>query len=380
MKRFGISIMVFGIVFFLTGCLPFKNQLQTARWRARAEENAIEYIKDKYGFEAEVLSSETQMIEGVLTVNSSSQTLVKMKYDGKEFGVLSNGNDEYMDDASDNYQKDEIEEAYREEVYNLFGIEPNTLEMKGGDNASAKDVNGEDFYDMYFHEYFDGTNLEEVLMQYQFYSLVEYVGDVDLDTNYAKNVTPLFENNYMCTLFVRYDSEEDMEKSSISITEISDNTVYENAFYVSDALMKDWIELIAFDMSIGQCGDFYYLNVGADTSQYSIKQAQEVHDVSDWNGYGAIDTIAIEDTAYYMEGDGEYILYIYYPDDKYSKLLAEHGVDNVKLASTYIFDETGERDYDFSYFPEEIEGYKVFVSYYADCEDYSFRFAYDAEE
>ena len=65
-------------------------------------------------------------------------------------------------------------------------------------------------------------------------------------------------------------------------------------------------------MSIGQCGDFYYLNVGADTSQYSIKQAQEAHEVSDWNGYGAIDTIAIEDTAYYMEGDGEYILYIYY--------------------------------------------------------------------
>ena len=30
-----------------------------------------------------------------------------------------------------------------------------------------------------------------------------------------------------------------MKRVGISIMEISDNTVYENAFYVSDALMKD---------------------------------------------------------------------------------------------------------------------------------------------
>ena len=170
-----ISLLLLAFSLLLTGCISEEDRQQAAKWREQAEKNAVEYVKDKYGFDAQVLSSETQKVEGLFSATLTSKTLVKLEYEGKEFGVLSYGEDEYMDKASDNYQKDIIVESYKEEVCKLFEVEPDNFEVVGGENFSSQSVNGDEFYDMYFHEYFDGENLEEVLMEYQLYCLAEYV-------------------------------------------------------------------------------------------------------------------------------------------------------------------------------------------------------------
>lgn len=379
-RKISIHIALLSILILLTGCISEEERQQAEQWRKRAEQNAVEYVKEKYGFEAEVISSEIQKAEDLFGGRLTSKNLVKMQYDGKEFSVLSFGEDEYMDSASDNYQKQEIEEAYKEEVNKLFETEPNAIVIQGGDNNGTQSLNGDDFYDMFFHEYFDGSNLEEVILQDRFFCLAEYVGDVDLDGMFETNKTSIFENRNMCALFVTYDSQENMDKSNISIDDMSDNSVYENALFVSDALMREWEEVIPFEFSVGQCGDFYYLNVGADCSEYNIKAAEDTHDASEWNGHGAIDATAVGDCAYYVEGDSEYRIYIYYPKDKFPKILNKSGSNGVRFASTYISEKTGDVNYRFFHHADDVEQYEVFWGYNANCEDYSFRMLYDAED
>ena len=60
------------------------------------------------------------------------------------------------------------------------------------------------------------------------------------------------------------------------------NAIYKYALYVKDALVVNGGEMIPFDMSIGQCDGFYYMNVGADISQYTITKDAEIYNADDW--------------------------------------------------------------------------------------------------
>ena len=248
----------------LTGCISEEERAQAEAWRKQAEKNAVEYIEEKYGFEAKVLESETQKRSDLFGAKLTSTALVTMEYDGKQFKVLSDGIDEYKDEASDNYQKEELVAALKEEVTALFGVKPDSFDVMGGDNEDSADVNDEAFFDMFYHIYYDGTNLEEVLTSEPLYCLAEYVGDVDLDGLYEQNKTALFEHRFVHAGFVTYDSKEDMDLSAIRTNGNFENSIYMNALYVKDALLFEKEEAQSFDLYIGQCEDFYYLNANAD--------------------------------------------------------------------------------------------------------------------
>lgn len=57
-----------------------------------------------------------------------------MECKGEQFCVLSFGQDEFMDEATDNYQKEELLAAVEGEVTSLFGVKPDFLDVRGGDN------------------------------------------------------------------------------------------------------------------------------------------------------------------------------------------------------------------------------------------------------
>ena len=192
----------------LTGCESEEERKQAELWRAQAEKNAVTYIEEKYGFEAQVLDSESQKVSDLLFTKKTSKTLVKMEYKGNQFCVLSFGKDEYMDEATDNYQKEELLAAVEDEITSLFGVKPDFLDVRGGDNQFDTDVNSEEFCDMFFRTYYDGTNLEAVLTEEVFYCLAEYIGDIDLDNLYEQNKTSLFEHNFAHLCFVTYDNRK----------------------------------------------------------------------------------------------------------------------------------------------------------------------------
>ncbi len=374
----GVCVMLFSMIF--TGCVSEEERAQAEAWRKRAEENAVTYIQEKYGFEATVIDSESQRGEDLFKPRYLSKTLVTMEYNGKQFKVLSYGEDDYMDTATDNYQKDELVAAVEEEVTALFGTEPDFFDVSGGDNESSVGINSEEFYDMFYNIYYDGTNLEEVLTSEVFYCAAEFVGEMDLEGLYEKNKTPLFEHRFVHSAFITYDSRENMEISDITTKTGMESAINRYAPYINDALTVEGGEATPCNISVGQCEDFYYMNVGVDTSQYSISKDEEMYDADDWNGDGFIHATFATDEAYYLEGETENSLYIYIPEEKYAKIPTGEFNEHLVVTSRFISETSGNISYNIWYSDESIPGYVVYHTAYADFEDFSFRFMYDAEE
>ncbi len=364
----------------LTGCELEEERKQAELWRAQAEKNAVTYIKEKYGFEAQVIDSESQKVSDLLFTKKTSKTLVKMEYEGNQFCVLSFGKDEYMDEATDNYQKEELLAAVEDEITSLFGVKPDFLDVRGGDNQLDTDVNSEEFCDMFFRTYYDGTNLEEVLTEDVFYCVAEYIGDIDLDNLYEQNKTSLFEHNFAHLCFVTYDNRKNMELSPINAKIEFKSAIYKHALYVKDALVVNGGEMIPFDMSIGQCDGFYYMNVGADISQYTITKDAEIYDADDWNGHGFANATFVSDTAYYLEGDTRDKLYIYIPEEMYNRIKSGVGDEKVVVASRYLSKKPGDISYNIWINRDVIKGYVVISTTSADAGEFSFRFMYDPKE
>lgn len=379
-KNKSMAALLLGMTaLLLTGCISEEERAQAEAWRKRAEENAITYIKEKYGFNATVIESKSQRVSDLFAPHFTSETLVTMEYDGEQFKVLSFGEDEYMDEATDNYQKDEITAAYKEEVTKLFGVEPDDFALEGGANGDAPSYNDEEFYDMFFREYYDGTNLEEVMLEHIVNAVAEYVGDLDLETLYEQNKTPLFEDKNNELAFVLYDSRENMELSEIKPNDAHRVVVYENAMYVKRALVRLQDEVIPIQMSVGECDGFYYMNPYADVSEYRITEREEIYDVSDFKGHGFANPAFSEDTAYYFEGDTEVKLYLYVPKEKYEQISRGESEKKPVVVSKCYDGETGKESYKI-WHGKEIPGYEVFYYYNANADDLSFRFMYDAKE
>ncbi len=375
---FGVCMMA--IIMLLTGCISEEERAQAEAWRAQAEKNAVSYIEEKYGFKATVVDSATQKTESLFSAKYTSKTLVTMEYEGKQFKVLVDGEEEYMDEAADNYQKAELVEAVKEEVTTIFGVEPDFFDVSGGKNEQAAIGNGEEFFDMFYSTYYDGTNLEEVLTEEILYCCAEFVGDLDLEGLYEKNKTSLFEDKYVHSVFVTYESRENRELSDVHSRVKMDTAIHNYAIYIKDALMVEQGEATSQKFSIGQCDDFYYMNVGADTSQYSISEGAELYDADDWNGHGFANAKFATDKAYYLEGDAESFLYIYIPEEKYEQIPTGEFEENIVVSSRFISKKSGDISYNIWFSKDKIPGYVVLHTSYADFDDFSFRFMYDAKE
>ena len=373
-------LLLTSVLGLLTGCISEEERAQAEAWRKQAEKNAVTYIQEKYGFEAQVVDSETQEVGDLFGSRLTSKTLVTMEHEGKQFNVLLDGEEEYMDEAADNYQKAELVNAVKEEVTALFGIEPDFFDVSGGKNEQAAIGNGEAFFDMFYSTYYDGTNLEEVLTEEILYCCAEYVGDIDLEELYEKNKISLFEDEYVHSAFVTYDSRENMEKSVVHSKVKMDTAIHKHAIYIKEALFVEQGEASKEKFTVGQCDGFYYMCVGADTSQYSISESAELYDADDWNGHGFANAVFATDKAYYLEGDAENYLYIYVPKEIYAQIPTGEFEEKIVVSSRFVLRNSEEISYNIWFSKDEIPGYFVFHTAYADSDDFSFRFMYDAEE
>jgi len=373
-------LLLTSILCLLTGCISEEERAQAESWRKQAEKNAVVYIQEKYGFEAQVTDSETQAVGDLFGKRLTSMTLVTMEHEGKQFRVLCDGEEEFMDSAADNYQKAELVAAVEEEVSAVFGAEPDFFDVSGGKNEYADIHNSEEFFDMYYSTYYDGTNLEEVLTEEILYCCAEFVGDMDLEQIYEQNKTPLFENEFVHSAFVTYDSRENMEKSEVHSKVKMDTAIHNHAIYIKDALFVEQGEASKEKFSIGQCDDFYYMCVGADTSQYHINEGAELFEADEWNGHGFANAVFSTDKAYYLEGDAENFLYIYVPEEKYVQIPTGDFEEKIVVSSRFISENSKAVSYDIWSSRDEIPGYVVFHTAYADSDDFSFRFMYDAKE
>lgn len=150
------------VVLGLTGCNN-GSELAAKRYIRQGEKNAVAYIKDKYGIDAEVLNARCQIGELTTyeTVNPTGQVYVTMIEKGNNkkdetFMVYITGKKKSID-GYDTFQYKEIEQGFKDEISKILGTD--NIEIK----LEYSDVHcGYEKLEGYVKTKYDGTNLKEV--------------------------------------------------------------------------------------------------------------------------------------------------------------------------------------------------------------------------
>lgn len=125
---------------------------------AEASSQAVEYVRGKYGIEAELVDIEEDSWYARNNREPSEESVIPLKANGKEFYVKSQANENGVVKA-DSYQWNEIEAAIAAEIGKI---------VPGGEAVEIYAYNmfpedGGIFLKNCFSEYYDGGNLEELL-------------------------------------------------------------------------------------------------------------------------------------------------------------------------------------------------------------------------
>ena len=143
-------------------CYSKEERALVREYKSQAEINAVDYVKDKYGFTATVKSASVQKGGSwfdALDPFPTQVVFVTMEYGGEEFTVKTFG-DRPTAEGFDNYQQEEILAALKEELDTLTGVVSEDVFVAYGDelayNVTEAERNG------LVAQYFDGQNLKEI--------------------------------------------------------------------------------------------------------------------------------------------------------------------------------------------------------------------------
>ena len=119
MKKYFKILFLLLLIFILTGCFSKEEIVIVDSYKEQGRKNAINYIKNKYGFVPEIksvdASSDCSSVWGALDCDLTGYVTVKATYNGKDFTIFING-DEVNTNGKDDYQFDEI----KEDIVNYF--------------------------------------------------------------------------------------------------------------------------------------------------------------------------------------------------------------------------------------------------------------------
>lgn len=319
----------------LMGCAGKKeNEREAAGWRKQAEELAVSHMEEKYGFTPTVVESKSNRSDSVIPVSRYiPQTVVTMNYKDKTFLVVADGDDTTTENILDNYQAEELSDAFKDYLCDYLQMPVYDVYLEGGISVT---VTGEDFHMEYnfFNGYFDGSNLEEILTNNSLRAYVKLVGDINLD-----EVTMMPKDSWIFhstteILITTHEDEKDADKCSLG--SYFEKTVYTYAMYISDALDIRRGEITEYDLSVVQCGDIYYLCSDAETSEYTLEIAEDTVDMSNWE-HELLSFQRTGNDAYYLSGSFNTTnpeLYIFYPEE----LLPQKpdGVTGYRMGVAYL--------------------------------------------
>ena len=192
MKRYILYILCALLaVLCITGCETKEERAQRKKNEKQAAEQAVQYIDEKYGFTPKVLSSDSDRKSGGLGWYYIPSYMIKMVYKKREFMVFIDG-----EEVRDNYQHEEIRQALQTEINDRI---PGVIELRL-DGYQFFNRWASDYTDCFCSEYFDGTNLFEVLndcrVRFEAYyvqgdftdeSLFTWLDNTDSETEEASN-------------------------------------------------------------------------------------------------------------------------------------------------------------------------------------------------
>ncbi len=215
---------------------------------AQASDNAVRYIEDKYGFDAEILGMTNDRYSWSFSEYSDEMEL-KMKYGDREFYVYADRTGESFE-CWDDYQSEDIYSAAAEFM---------NKELPGGSILKMGLHSPGNYYYQLFDTYYDGTNIDEVLK-----SCSGHIEMVFADTDFSGiDGSGRFDDYNLSLRFTSFDTAEHMEEfiRSIDNTLLFDydyNEYQKYAPYITDYFetSKDGIKRL--NIKLDKTGEFEY--------------------------------------------------------------------------------------------------------------------------
>lgn len=302
-------LLILAVTALATGCgYSFSEKRAMKAFQKQAGKNAVSYISEKYGLDADVTGTRCEKVDpGPIPdfwPDPTGNVYVTMNDGKKAFTVYISGEEE-TSDGIDNYQYEEITDAFAQKLYEVTELDAEDVYLCFG---TETEVNGKK--KGMIATYFDGSNLTEVFADEDAKFVASYVeqdvSDIEVDVVQSRCGV---ENG----LFVNYDSMKhyktirnrhynvhgwpiengiDANLPYISGYYVMDKD--ESAYHVCDQLVVDGIILIPQDMP---------------TKIELVRTDLDAE--SNWNGYGAIDARQIAQ-AYALDTDAS-VVDVYIP-------------------------------------------------------------------
>ena len=180
----------------------------------QAEENAAAYIRDKYGFDADITDSEIiYEVKGwdfmIPHSEATSSALITLKHDGREFQLIISGKDKNTDGA-DNYQAEEIKDKFCGTIRSELGEECNIYYANKKITLGGKET-GNDFC----CPYFDGSDFSGVISNLD-YCIIELYGTDLSDAEKFDKIQQLADCTDSYNFYVvSYDSKWSYDKHPV---------------------------------------------------------------------------------------------------------------------------------------------------------------------
>lgn len=234
------------LVLLLTGCVYTYEEIKAmGQYKKQGEINALNYVKEKYAFDATVEKVVCERTDGGGDPSPpmSGNVYVTLKYNEKSFVVRISG-EEVTTLGEDNYQYESIKAALEEKLYTITNLPAEELFLYYGNYPLASGM-----VDIYF----DGNNLMEIIEKLYFPPsvVVTYINQ-DIPSIDREKVTE--QTGIKDYLFVDYDSKEhydtiknpagDWEKNLLYVNQYLDMRGREDTYVRCEKLVTDGIVII----------------------------------------------------------------------------------------------------------------------------------------
>ena len=305
MKKIFILLNIWMLA-ILSGCGYSKEEeAQMRMYEKQGEENAVDYISEKYGFKPKVNSSTCEKRDVVavpdFSPDATGYVFVEMEHENETFYVYITG-EEASTEGIDNYQFEEVKDAYYKEISFLTDEEVKEVYLCYGAYSSA-DENETAMVSTYF----EGDNLKEVLTEnsYHYKAVVSFV-DVDLQEIRSEEIMEkLGEGEY---LFVSYSSDEAYEKSDNHDYSLYGSPINydieKNGFYISEYRIFSENEDEHIKYHIHEYEGIYF------KAEYAVEdvylEERDMDSADNWNGRGFLDARQVSES-YQIITDSDYI-------------------------------------------------------------------------
>lgn len=301
-----------------------KTEKENKAYLAMATENAVRYVREKYGFEPEILDITGDKKYGYFNSPRVDLVFIKMKNNDKIFYVRA---DKLQENpyCIDDYQYEEIKSAITDEISKIIP-NGNVIDFRVCEAGST-------LYS-FFNKYYSGENINEILDVTS--------GEIEMvfaDTDFSESDLPdkLKEWNIRYEL-TSFDTQERADKfaeykinSKVITLNNRDYAVY--APYITDHIGIKDSEKQGLNISFQSCGDFIYSYFPISENGFLVSSeatAEERHPeaiAQYFKRYEEGEYVSKPITNAYVFNRG-YDIYIYYPLEK----LKDYDIENIGAA------------------------------------------------